>query len=87
MKNDNPIDKNLFTVRVVPTDRPLKVIYSAATAPDTEETSDVGLQRSKIPMTWVFHKFSCMLTGSDGEIFLGENKRYSHGGIYFPSIR
>ena len=87
MKNDNLIDKNLFTIRVVPTDGPLNVIYSAATAPDTEETSDVGLLRSKIPMTWVFHKSSCMLTGSDGEIFLGENERDSHLGIYFPPIR
>ena len=55
--------------------------------PDTEETSDVGLLRSKIPMTWVFHKFSCMLTGCDGEIFFGENERDSHLGIYFPPIR
>lgn len=52
-----------------------------------EGFSDEGIMRSRMPKTWIIHRADVMLTGLDGEIFIGENDDISHLAVFYPPIR
>ncbi len=54
--------------------------------PSTGDLSDRGIMRSKIPNTWIIHRANTMLTGLDGELYIGEHDTISHLVTYFPPI-
>lgn len=54
--------------------------------PRTGEMRDCGIMRAKIPKTWVVHRAEAIVTGPDGELYIGENDAMSHLLIYCPNI-
>ena len=54
--------------------------------PETGDVSDKGIMRAKIPNTWIIHRADAMLTGLDGELYIGEHDDISHLVTYFPPI-
>ena len=52
-----------------------------------EGVSDEGILRSRMPKTWIIHSADVMLTGRDGEIYIGENDDISHLAIFLPPLR
>jgi hypothetical protein len=52
----------------------------------TGETEDMGAIASALEDSRYGFEFSTMLTGRDGEIYMGENDRGGHLWIYFPSV-
>lgn len=54
--------------------------------PLTNEIMDMGMMRSRVPRIWAVHKASTIITGADGELFIGENDAISHLMTYYPSI-
>ena len=65
-------------------DNDLSHLFSYNT--ETGEFSDKGIMRAKIPSTWIIHRANAMLTGLDGELFIGEHDDISHLVTYFPPI-
>jgi outer membrane protein assembly factor BamB len=55
--------------------------------PLTGDLTDLGIPRAVIPKEWTGLEFDSMVTGSNGEIFMGESDRISHLFIYYPPIR
>jgi len=55
--------------------------------PLTENLTDLGIPRAVIPKEWTGLEFDSMITGPNGEIFMGESDRISHLFIYYPPIR
>lgn len=54
----------------------------------TEEGfSDEGILRARMPKTWIIHRADVMLTGLDGEIYIGESDDISHLAVFLPPIR
>ena len=55
----------------------------------TEESgvSDEGILRARMPKTWIVHRADVMLTGSNGEIYIGENDDISHLIVFYPSVQ
>jgi len=53
---------------------------------DGEEFMDCGIMRAKIPKTWIIHRANALITGIDGEPFIGEYDDISHLMIYCPPI-
>lgn len=64
-----------------------ELVHLFAWNPATGESRDCGLMRAKMPKTWVVHRAGCLLTGADGEIYVGEEDALSHLMIYFPPLR
>lgn len=54
--------------------------------PATGEHNDSGIIRAKMPSTWIVHRADAIMTGLDGEIYIGENDMISHLITYFPPI-
>ena len=54
--------------------------------PSSHELEDLGMLRSRVPRVWTVHKAEVMLTGTDGELFIGESDAISHLLTYFPPI-
>ena len=54
--------------------------------PETGDISDMGIMRAKIPNTWIIHRADAMLTGLDGELYIGEHDDISHLVTYFPPV-
>jgi hypothetical protein len=54
--------------------------------PKTNESKDMGMMRSRVPRIWTVHKAGALITGADGELFIGENDAISHLLTYFPPI-
>lgn len=48
--------------------------------------SDEGIMRARMPKTWVVHRADVMLTGNNGEIFIGENDDISHLIVFYPPV-
>ena len=48
---------------------------------------DRGLTVATMENRWYGYVFDCMLTGDDGEIYLGQSERTSQLFIYFPDIK
>jgi hypothetical protein len=42
--------------------------------------------RAKTPKTWVAHQADVLITGNNGELFIGESDALSHLLIYCPPI-
>lgn len=57
-------------------------------SPRCGEMRELGIPRvGGIPTFWAGYEFEAMVTGPNGEIFLGESDRISHLFIYYPPIR
>jgi outer membrane protein assembly factor BamB len=54
--------------------------------PRKRDLSDLGMMRAKIPKTWVAHQADVLITGNNGELFIGESDALSHLLIYCPPI-
>jgi outer membrane protein assembly factor BamB len=54
--------------------------------PKTNESKDLGMMRSRVPRIWTVHKADVLITGADGELFIGESDAISHLLIYYPPI-
>jgi len=54
--------------------------------PKNGELKDLGIPLATMEKRWYGYKFDCVLTGVDGEIYLGESDRISHLFIYHPNI-
>lgn len=54
--------------------------------PKNGNMRDLGIVRAKTPKTWTVHQIDAMITGDDGEIYLGERDAISHLITYFPPI-
>lgn len=54
--------------------------------PLNRNLEDFGMPRAKMPKTWIMHKADVLITGSDGELFIGESDAISHLFIYYPPI-
>jgi hypothetical protein len=54
--------------------------------PKTNESKDLGMMRSRVPRIWTVHKAGVLITGSDGELFIGEGDAMSHLLVYHPPI-
>jgi hypothetical protein len=52
--------------------------------PSTGDLSDLGMLRATLPDEWLGHEFDAILTGPNGEIYLGESDRISRLFTYFP---
>ena len=52
--------------------------------PSTGDLRDLGLLRATLPDEWLGHEFDAILTGPNGEIYLGESDRISRLFTYFP---
>ena len=42
--------------------------------------------RAKIPSTWIVHRANPMITGLDGELYIGEHDDISHLMTYYPPM-
>jgi hypothetical protein len=54
--------------------------------PLNRNLEDFGMARAKMPKTWIMHKADVLITGSDGELFIGESDAISHLFIYYPPV-
>lgn len=54
--------------------------------PCAGDLNDYGMIRAKMPKTWVLHKADVLITGADGELYIGESDAISHLFIYYPPI-
>ncbi len=54
--------------------------------PLNRNLEDFGMARAKMPKTWIMHKADALITGADGELFIGESDAISHLFIYCPPI-
>ncbi len=54
--------------------------------PDRGGLRDLGIPVSTLAARQYGYHFRCMLTGRDGEIYLGQHERVSHLWIYFPPV-
>jgi hypothetical protein len=54
--------------------------------PDRGALRDLGIPVSTLAARQYGYHFRCMLTGRDGEIYLGQHERISHLWIYFPPV-
>lgn len=54
--------------------------------PAGRNLEDLGMARAKMPKTWIMHKADVLITGADGELFIGESDAISHLFIYYPAI-
>lgn len=54
--------------------------------PKTGELKDLGIPLATMEKRWYGYKIDCMVTGFDGEIYLGEGDRVSNLFIYHPAI-
>jgi hypothetical protein len=54
--------------------------------PLTRESGDCGMMRAKQPKTWIVHTADALITGPDGELYIGESDALSHLMIYHPPI-
>ncbi len=50
----------------------------------TRELRDLGCLLARSERPWNGYEFSCMTTGNNGTVFMGENDRISHLFLYFP---
>lgn len=55
--------------------------------PDAASLEDLGIPLATLEIRWYGYHFDCMLTGEDGELYLGQSERVSHLFIYFPDVR
>lgn len=49
--------------------------------------TDLGIIASAFPEYWIAHSFGALVTGLNGELFLGESDDISHLFIYYPPHR
>jgi len=54
--------------------------------PDRGALRDLGIPVSTLAARQYGYHFRCMLTGRDGEIYLGQHERVSHLWVYFPPV-
>ena len=54
--------------------------------PLKKDLGDCGMMRAKMPKTWIVHKADALITGNNGELFIGESDALSHLVIYCPPI-
>jgi hypothetical protein len=54
--------------------------------PLTGELKDLGCPLARSERPWHGYRFSCMTTGINGTIFMGESDRISHLFMYFPAV-
>jgi hypothetical protein len=54
--------------------------------PRTGSLEDFGMIRSKLPKTWTVHRAGALITGVDGELYVGENDALSHLLTYHPPV-
>ena len=54
--------------------------------PARRSMRDLGIPVSTLAARQYGYHFRCMLTGPDGEIYLGQHERVSHLWIYFPPV-
>lgn len=54
--------------------------------PARRDLSDGGMMRAKMPKTWTVHRADALVTGADGELYIGESDAISHLMIYHPPI-
>jgi hypothetical protein len=52
--------------------------------PSSGDMRDLGILRATLPDEWIGHVFNAILTGPNGEIYLGESDRISRLFTYFP---
>jgi hypothetical protein len=52
--------------------------------PASGDLRDLGILRATLPEEWIGHEFDAMLTGPNGEIYVGESDRNSRLFTYFP---
>lgn len=65
---------------------PGELVHLQRFVPWNHEFTDLGLIRAKIPKTWILHQAETIITGLDGELYIGENDAISHLFTYFPPI-
>jgi len=54
--------------------------------PAAGDLRDLGIPLAHSDQEWRGYEFDCMVTGSSGEIYMGESDRISHLFIYYPAI-
>lgn len=54
--------------------------------PAKGDLADLGVPLATMEARWYGYEFDCMLTGNDGEIYLGQSERVSYLFTYFPDI-
>ena len=54
--------------------------------PETGGSRDLGIPVSALAARQYGYHFACMLTGRDGEVYLGQHERGGHLWIYFPPM-
>jgi hypothetical protein len=55
--------------------------------PSDRTLEDSGMVRAKMPKTWIMHKADALITGADGELYIGESDAISHLFIYYPPLK
>jgi outer membrane protein assembly factor BamB len=55
--------------------------------PSDRNLEDSGMVRAKMPKTWIMHKADVLITGADGELYIGESDAISHLFIYYPPLK
>jgi hypothetical protein len=53
-------------------------------SPSTGDIRDLGILRATMPEEWIGHEFDAIITGPNGEIYIGESDRVSRLFTYFP---
>lgn len=54
--------------------------------PTSGDLRDLGIPLAHSDQEWRGYEFDCMVTGSSGEIYMGESDRIGHLFIYYPAI-
>jgi hypothetical protein len=54
--------------------------------PASGDLRDLGIPLAYSDQEWCGYEFDCMITGSSGEIYMGESDRIGHLFIYYPAI-
>ncbi len=75
-------DGRLFGTAGLPEDIAHMFCYD----PDAGASADLGIPVSTLTARQYGYHFRCMLTGRDGEIYLGQHERVSHLWVYFPPV-
>ena len=63
-----------------------EIVHLCRYDPCNKRLDDYGMIRAKAPKTWIVHRADVMVTGADGELFIGESDAISHLIIYHPPV-
>jgi glucose/arabinose dehydrogenase len=54
--------------------------------PDKNQLEDCGMIRAKMPKTWIVHQADALITGADGELYIGESDAISRLIACYPPV-